>query len=256
MSSGTGKTPTKVCSIKQRLPGLARRILADTVLKPAPGFKGTAGTGTPAAGRGVAAAVTVTGRPSTDHQLANEEPTSPLSVAWQPETKHRDPFCSTIVRSRRPQCANQSVDFEMPILLPITCPFSTFCISSPSNKFWYPQLDVQGATEWTKPLIFPPTTWCSSFLTMASSPTSSWARSFWWDNNRFMPLKENLRKRKWTTKMKNMGGVSNEITVHSLVCRMTLAAPLNPSSLRRVRTTNQYWPHYRLWNICSFCMAQ
>ena len=81
MSSGTGETPTKVCSIKQRLPGLARRILADTVLKPAPGFKGTAGTGTPAAGRGVAAAVTVTGRPSTDHQLANEEPTSPLSVA-------------------------------------------------------------------------------------------------------------------------------------------------------------------------------
>ena len=42
MSSGTWKTPTKVCSIKQRLPGLARRILADTVLKPAPGFKGTA----------------------------------------------------------------------------------------------------------------------------------------------------------------------------------------------------------------------
>ena len=71
-----------------------------------------------------------------------------------------------------------------------------------------------------------------------------------------MPLKENLRKRKWTTKMKSMGGVSNEITVHSLVCRTTLAAPLNPSTLHRVRTTNQYWPHYRLWNICSFCMAQ
>ena len=56
--------------------------------------------------------------------------------------------------------------------------------------------------------------------------------------------------------MKSRGGVSNEITVHSLVCRTTLAAPLNPSTLHRVRTTNQYWPHYRLWNICSFCMAQ
>ena len=56
--------------------------------------------------------------------------------------------------------------------------------------------------------------------------------------------------------MKSMGGVSNEITVHSLVCRTTLAAPLNPSTLHRVRTTNQYWPHYRLWNICLFCMAQ
>ena len=144
----------------------------------------------------------------------------------------------------------------MPILLPITCAFSTFCISSPSSKFWYPQLDDQGAREWTKPLSFPPTTWCSFFPTMASSPTSSWGRSFWWDNNRFMPLKENLRKRKWTRKMKSMGGVSNEITVHSHVCRTTLAAPLNPSTLHRVRTTNQYWPHYRLWNICSFCMAQ
>ena len=71
-----------------------------------------------------------------------------------------------------------------------------------------------------------------------------------------MPLKENLRKRKWTAKMKSRGGVSNEITVHSLVCRTTLAAPLNPSTLRRVRTSNQYWPHYRLWNICLFCMAQ
>ena len=140
----------------------------------------------------------------------------------------------------------------MPILLQITCAFSTFCISSPSSKFWYPQLDDQGATEWTKPLSFPPTTWCSSFPTMASSPTSSWARSSWWDNNRFMLLKREF----YETKMKSMGGVSNEITVNSHVCRTTLAAPLNPSTLHRVRTTNQYWPHYRLWNICSFCMAQ